>query len=109
MGKQILVVDDEKEIADLVEVYLCGEGYGVLKCYNGNDALQAVKTQKIDLAVLDVMLRFGYLSRLLLHRRGCRGSLDGRRGREDTKYLTGALTGNDEGSKSRCRSARNSL
>ena len=56
MGKQILVVDDEKEIADLVEVYLSGEGYGVLKCYNGNDALQAVKTQKIDLAILDIML-----------------------------------------------------
>lgn len=56
MSKQILVVDDEKEIADLVEVYLRNEGYNVVKCYNGMDALDSIKMQKIDLAVLDVML-----------------------------------------------------
>lgn len=56
MRKHILVVDDEKEIADLVQVYLSGEGYDVLKCYNGTDALNTVETEKIDLAILDVML-----------------------------------------------------
>ena len=39
MGKKVLVVDDEKEIADLVEVYLKNDGYEVLKFYNATDAL----------------------------------------------------------------------
>lgn len=56
MDKHILVVDDEKEIADLVEVYLRGEGYEVLKYYNGQDALMGILSNKVDLAILDVML-----------------------------------------------------
>ena len=52
----ILVVDDEKEIADLVELYLKNEGFQVFKFYNGCDALRCVETQDIDLAVLDIML-----------------------------------------------------
>ena len=56
MKKQILIVDDEKEIADLVEVYLISEGYDVLKYYDGQAALQGVMTKKVDLAILDVML-----------------------------------------------------
>lgn len=56
MSARILVVDDEKEIADLVEVYLKNEGFDVTKCYTGTDALKAVEEQKIDLALLDVML-----------------------------------------------------
>lgn len=42
MGKKVLVVDDEKEIADLVEVYLKNDGYEVLKFYNATDALPAL-------------------------------------------------------------------
>lgn len=56
METTILIVDDEQEIADLLEIYLKNEGYQVLKYYNGTDALEAVQTQKIDLAILDVML-----------------------------------------------------
>ena len=56
MNKHILIVDDEKEIADLVEVYLRGEGYEVLKYYNGQDALMGILSNKVDLAILDVML-----------------------------------------------------
>ncbi|MCI5588592.1 MAG: VanR-ABDEGLN family response regulator transcription factor [Lachnospiraceae bacterium] len=56
MNKHILIVDDEKEIADLIEVYLRGEGFEVLKYYNGKEALSCVLNNKIDLAVLDVML-----------------------------------------------------
>lgn len=52
----ILIVDDEKEIADLVELYLKNDGYNVYKFYNGRDALECVKTQKLDMAILDVML-----------------------------------------------------
>ena len=56
MSYQILVVDDEKEIADLVEVYLKAEGYTVHKCYTAAQALEIVAGQPLDLAILDVML-----------------------------------------------------
>lgn len=56
MNENILVVDDEKEIADLIEVYLKNDGYNVYKCYNGMDALKCIKEKDIDLAILDVML-----------------------------------------------------
>lgn len=56
MNERILVVDDEREIADLVELYLKNEGYQVLKCYNGSDALKLIETMEFDSAVLDVML-----------------------------------------------------
>ena len=56
MDEKILVVDDEKEIAGLVEVYLKNEGYTVLTCYNGTDALAYIEQQQPSLAVLDVML-----------------------------------------------------
>ncbi|MBI2915218.1 MAG: response regulator [Firmicutes bacterium] len=56
MEIQVLVVDDEKEIADLVELYLSNEGYIVHKYYHANEALACVASKEIDLAVLDVML-----------------------------------------------------
>lgn len=56
MNESILIVDDEKEIADLIEVYLKNDGYTVHKFYNGLDALECIETQKMDLAILDVML-----------------------------------------------------
>jgi two-component system response regulator VanR len=52
----ILVVDDEKEIADVVELYLKGDEYSIYKCYNGTDAWECIRKTKIDLAILDVML-----------------------------------------------------
>lgn len=56
MNENILIVDDEKEIADLIEVYLKNDGYTVHKFYNGTDALKYIASQKMDLAILDVML-----------------------------------------------------
>lgn len=56
MSENILIVDDEQEIADLVEVYLKNEGYQVYKFYNGADALSCVETTPLSLAILDVML-----------------------------------------------------
>ena len=56
MPEQILIVDDEKEIADLLEVYLKNEGYQVHKFYHGREALECVSQNEIDLALLDVML-----------------------------------------------------
>lgn len=56
MGSKILIVDDEKEIADVIELYLKNENYEVYKCYNGEEALTCINQVKLDMAVLDVML-----------------------------------------------------
>ena len=56
MSYHILVLDDEKEIADLVEVYLQNEGYTVHKFYHSQDAIDCIKQVKLDMAILDVML-----------------------------------------------------
>ncbi len=56
MNGNILVVDDEKEIVDLIEVYLKNDGYTVYKFYNGMDALKCIEEKELDLAILDVML-----------------------------------------------------
>lgn len=56
MEPQILVVDDEKEIADLISVYLTNENYRVHTCYTAREALKCVEEYSLDLAVLDVML-----------------------------------------------------
>lgn len=56
MNEKILIVDDEHEIADLVELYLQNENYEVLKFYNGTDALKCIQNDTPDLAILDVML-----------------------------------------------------
>ncbi|MGN1266976.1 MAG: VanR-ABDEGLN family response regulator transcription factor [Dorea sp.] len=52
----ILIVDDEKEIADVVELYLQNDQYTVYKFYTGQDALNCINSMKIDLAILDIML-----------------------------------------------------
>lgn len=56
MSDKILVVDDEVEIADLIEVYLNNEDYTVFKFYSAKDALACIKTTQLDLAILDIML-----------------------------------------------------
>ncbi len=53
---KILVVDDEREIADLIGLYLKNEGFDAVCCYDGNEALCRIENEKFDLAVLDVML-----------------------------------------------------
>ncbi len=52
----ILVVDDEKEIADLIEIYLKNEGYNVYKYYSSVNILDDLEKLNIDLAILDVMM-----------------------------------------------------
>lgn len=56
MSEKVLIVDDEREIADLVEVCLKNEGYQVFKFYNAKEALDCTKKQELDMAILDVML-----------------------------------------------------
>jgi two-component system response regulator VicR len=56
MVKKILVVDDEKPIADILQFSLQKEGYSVYSAYDGNEALQLVEEVQPDLILLDVML-----------------------------------------------------
>ena len=56
MSEKILIVDDEVEIADLIEVYLKNENYTVFKFYTAPEALECINTTMLDLAILDIML-----------------------------------------------------
>ena len=56
MDINILVVDDEKEIADLVEIYLVSDGYTVFKANNAEDGLAIIEKEEIHLAILDIMM-----------------------------------------------------
>lgn len=56
MKETILIVDDEKEIADLLELYISAEGYTVEKAYTAAEAFEIVRSRQISLALLDVML-----------------------------------------------------
>ena len=53
----ILVLDDEKEIADLVEVYLQNENYKIYKFYTSEEAIKCIDIIPLDLAVLDIMIQ----------------------------------------------------
>lgn len=53
----ILVLDDEKEIADLVELYLENENYTVYKYYDSEEAINCINKVNLDLAILDVMIK----------------------------------------------------
>lgn len=56
MSEKILVVDDEKEITDLISLYLTNEGYDVHSFYDAEEAATAAETESFDLAILDVMM-----------------------------------------------------
>ena len=52
----ILVAEDEKEIAAAIEVYLKNQNYGVFKAYNGEEALEIFKNNEIHLVLMDIMM-----------------------------------------------------
>ena len=56
MASKILVVDDEKEIRNLIEIYLKNEGYTVIKASNGEEALKVLEKEEIQLMILDIMI-----------------------------------------------------
>ena len=56
MSEKILIVDDEHDIADLLEVYLNNENYVIYKYYSAKEALDFIKEEEVDLAILDIML-----------------------------------------------------
>ena len=56
MNNTILIVDDEKEIRDLLEINLRNEGYNVFKATCGEEALEILDREEISLMVLDIMM-----------------------------------------------------
>ena len=52
----ILVVEDEKEIAEAVEIYLLNQGYNVFKAFNGMEGLKVLENEEIHLAIVDIMM-----------------------------------------------------
>ncbi len=56
MKKTILVVDDEKEIRELLRLYIEKDGYFVIQAENGLEALKLAESTRIDLAVIDIMM-----------------------------------------------------
>lgn len=52
----VLIVDDEKEISDLIEIYLKNDGYNVLKAYNGLEAIKILEENEVHLIILDIMM-----------------------------------------------------
>jgi len=58
MAKKILLVDDEKDIIDLLDYNLRSEGYETRKAYDGNQAIDKARAELPDLIILDIMLPF---------------------------------------------------
>ncbi|MCW1939868.1 response regulator transcription factor [Bacillus anthracis] len=57
MSKEtILIVDDEKEIRELIAIYLKNEGYKILQAGDGEEGLELIKQNKVHLIVLDIMM-----------------------------------------------------
>jgi two-component system response regulator VicR len=58
MAKKILIVDDEKNIVDILSFILKKEGYEIITAYDGKEGLEAALTKSPDLVLLDVMLPY---------------------------------------------------
>ena len=52
----ILVCDDDKEIVDAIEIYLQQEGYHVIKAYDGEQAIEQLEKNDVQLLIMDVMM-----------------------------------------------------
>ena len=52
----ILVCDDDKEIVDVIEIYLQQEGYQIYKAYDGEQAIKVLKETNIQLLIIDIMM-----------------------------------------------------
>lgn len=52
----ILVCDDDKEIVDAIEIYLMQEGFGIIKAYDGEEAIEQLKKNDVKLLIIDIMM-----------------------------------------------------
>ncbi|TXC92958.1 response regulator transcription factor [Metabacillus litoralis] len=56
MTKNILIVDDQPEIAELLKLYLEKEGFYIFEAHDGSEAMNIINTHKIDLLLVDLMM-----------------------------------------------------
>ena len=49
----ILVCDDDKQIVEAIDIYLTGEGFTVIKAYDGYEALDLLENNQVDLMIVD--------------------------------------------------------
>lgn len=56
MAYKILVVDDERDVVETLQKRLTQEGYSVVTAFNGEEALERVKTDNPDIILLDLMM-----------------------------------------------------
>ena len=56
MAYRILVADDEADIREILRLYLEKEGYEIVEAADGMEAVRRIKEEKIDLALLDIMM-----------------------------------------------------
>ncbi len=56
MGYKILIADDEAEIRDILHLYLEKDGYEIIEAADGLQAMERLKSEEIDLAILDIMM-----------------------------------------------------
>ena len=56
MGKKIMVVDDEPDLVNLMRIMLESGGYTVISAYNGEECLNKLDEEKVDLILLDIMM-----------------------------------------------------
>jgi len=54
--KKILIAEDEKEIIELIELYLSKEDLDIVKAYDGEQALEHIKNEDISLGIIDIMM-----------------------------------------------------
>ena len=52
----ILVCDDDKQIVEAINIYLTGEGFNVIKAYDGYEALELLEKNEVNLMIVDVMM-----------------------------------------------------
>ena len=52
----ILVCDDDKDIVEAISIYLEQEGYTIFKAYDGLEAINVLRSQKVDLLIIDIMM-----------------------------------------------------
>ena len=53
---RILIVEDDREIAAGIAIYMKNQGYQVFQAYNGQEGLKILETEEIHLAIVDVMM-----------------------------------------------------
>lgn len=56
MAKKILIAEDDKDIIEILSLYLKGEGFEVLPAENGQDALAVARSEAVSLAIVDIMM-----------------------------------------------------